>query len=65
MTSPTPHRPLRFFLSYRRRAAADARLAESLRRVLEEAGCEGFIDVAMAVGINWSAEIDRRIACSN
>jgi hypothetical protein len=60
--NPTAQRPLRFFISYRRRAADDARLAESLHRALLDAGCEVFIDVAMPVGIDWSAEIDRRIA---
>ena len=57
--SATP--PLRFFISYRRRAAADARLATMLSEALSGAGCEVFIDVAMTVGTDWSAEIERRI----
>jgi len=60
MTTPTP-RPLRFFISYRRRAALDARLAEAMHEALLGAGCEVFIDRAMKVGVDWSAEIDRHI----
>lgn len=61
MTTPA-NPPLRFFISYRRRAAADARLAEALHIALVQAGCEVFIDQSMPMGIDWSAEIDRRLA---
>ena len=61
MTTPASP-PLRFFISYRRRAAADARLAEALHGALVQAGCEVFIDQSMPIGIDWSAEIDRRLA---
>jgi hypothetical protein len=54
-------RPRRFFISYRRRATADARLAEFLRERLTAEGCDVFVDVSMPVGIDWSAEIERRI----
>ena len=54
-------RQLRFFVSYRRRAEADARLAGVLADSLRSAGCEVFIDVVMKIGTDWSAEIDRRI----
>lgn len=54
-------RPLRFFVSYRRRAETDARLATLLVERLCKAGCEVFIDQSMPVGIDWSAEIDQRI----
>lgn len=58
----SPQRPLRFFISYRRHAEADARLATMLQRALTDADCEVFIDVAMACGTDWSAEIDLRLA---
>jgi hypothetical protein len=51
----------RLFMSYRRRAAADARLAHWLTRQLEAAGHEVFIDINMRVGVEWSKEIDRRL----
>ncbi|MBS0171295.1 MAG: TIR domain-containing protein [Nitrospira sp.] len=51
----------RIFISYRRRASKDARLASLLKERLQQAGCDVFIDVNMAVGTNWSAEIQRRI----
>lgn len=57
----SPDRPLRYFISYRRHAAADARLATMLEQALAQAGCEVFIDVAMKIGTDWSAEIERRI----
>jgi hypothetical protein len=52
----------RFFISYRRRADADARLARLLSERLRAAGNEVFIDVDMPVGVEWSTEIDRRIS---
>jgi AAA-like domain/TIR domain len=52
----------RFFISYRRRAQDDSRLAMVLVDRLGRAGCEVFIDQGMPMGIDWSAEIDRRIA---
>jgi hypothetical protein len=61
----SPHkdknRAARIFLSYRRRAAQDARLAQALRAGLDRVGYEVFIDVGTAVGIDRSAEIQRRI----
>jgi hypothetical protein len=54
-------RARRFFISYRRRAPADARLALVLVERLNSAGCEVFIDQGMPMGIDWSEEIDRRI----
>jgi hypothetical protein len=54
-------RPLRIFISYRRRAQLDARLADVLRIGLEQGGCEVFVDTSMPVGIDWSKEIGRRI----
>ena len=51
----------RIFISYRRRAAADARLASWLRDQLTTVGHEVFIDIGMTVGVEWSKEIDRRI----
>lgn len=54
--------PLRYFLSYRRRADMDARLAGYLAQGLRNAGCEVFVDIDMPVGIDWSEEIARRIA---
>jgi hypothetical protein len=61
MTTP-PDRARRFFISYRRRAVGDSRLAGVLRDRLVAEGCEVFLDVEMRVGIDWSAEIERRIA---
>ena len=55
-------RPPRLFVSYRRKAQDDQRLALVLVERLGRAGCEVFIDQGMAVGVDWSAEIDRRIA---
>jgi hypothetical protein len=54
-------RPRRFFISYRRRAADDARLAKLLVERLRGAGHEVFIDVEMPIGTDWSAETTRRI----
>jgi hypothetical protein len=54
-------RPARFFISYRRRADEDARLATFLRERLQAVGHEVFIDVGMPVGTDWSAEITQRI----
>jgi alpha-beta hydrolase superfamily lysophospholipase len=51
----------RIFISYRRRAAADAALAGYLHKELTRAGHEVFIDMRMKIGIDWSAEITRRI----
>lgn len=39
----------------------DAKLAAYLVEALRAAGCEVFIDVEMRVGVDWSAEIERRI----
>ena len=52
----------RLFISYRRRAQDDQRLALVLVDRLSQAGCEVFIDQGMAMGVDWSVEIDRRIA---
>ena len=61
--SPTiDGRPARFFVSYRRRAEPDARLALFLVERLRASGCEVFIDREMLVGTDWSAKIDERIA---
>jgi hypothetical protein len=54
-------RPTRFFISYRRRASEDARLAKFLKDGLEARRNEVFIDTRMRVGSDWAAEIDRRI----
>jgi hypothetical protein len=54
-------RSRRIFISYRRRAKADARLADFLRDELKRAGHEVFIDVGMTVGVEWGKEIARRI----
>ncbi len=54
-------RPRRFFVSYRRRADDDARLATLLVDQLREVGHEVFIDVDIPLGTDWSAEIARRI----
>jgi len=51
----------RFFVSYRRRAPADARLARLLVDALRAAGHDVFIDVDIPIGADWSAEITRRI----
>lgn len=51
----------RFFVSYRRRAAEDARLARRLVDELRAAGHQVFIDVDIPVGTDWSAEITQRI----
>lgn len=51
----------RFFVSYRRRAVEDARLARRLVDELRAAGHQVFIDVDIPVGTDWSAEITQRI----
>lgn len=53
--------PRRFFISYRRRASDDARLAGLLSEALRGAGHEVFIDIDIPLGTDWSAEITRRI----
>jgi hypothetical protein len=50
-----------FFISYRRRADDDARLAKLLVNELRGAGHDVFIDVDIHLGTDWSAEIARRI----
>lgn len=55
------HSSATFFISYRRRAPDDARLASLLVSALRDAGHEVFIDVDIPVGTDWSAEITRRI----
>jgi hypothetical protein len=54
-------RALRFFVSYRRRADDDVRLAKLLVEELRKAGHEVFIDVDIRVGTDWPAEITRHI----
>ncbi len=54
--------PIRFFISYQRRASQDAGLAGFLQTGLEALGNEVFIDTEIPVGVDWAAEIDRRIA---
>jgi hypothetical protein len=51
----------RFFVSYHRRAAEDARLARRLVDELRAAAHQVFIDVDIPVGTDWSAEITQRI----
>lgn len=60
-TTTDSARPTRFFVSYRRRAEVDARLAGFIVERLRAAGGEVFIDIDMPVGIEWSEEIERRI----
>lgn len=59
--SETDNSGRRFFVSYRRRAPEDARLARQLVDGLRDAGHEVFIDVDIPIGADWSAEITRRI----
>jgi pimeloyl-ACP methyl ester carboxylesterase len=54
-------RPARIFLSYRRSAVPDNRLAHLIREGLSSAGHEVFIDTGMRVGTEWAKEIDQRI----
>ena len=56
-----PDRKRRFFISYRRRAHEDARLANRLVDELRNAGHDVFIDLDITLGADWSAEITRRI----
>src|SRR5262249_13445155 len=58
VSGPNP----RMFISYRRRAQDDQRLALVLVNRLSQAGGEVFIDQGMSMGVDWSVEIDRRIA---
>jgi hypothetical protein len=60
MIEPEKHRR-RFFISYRRRATDDARLAKLLVDQLRAAGHDVFIDVDIPIGTDWSAEITRRV----
>jgi pimeloyl-ACP methyl ester carboxylesterase len=53
--------PKKIFISYRRRAKADARLAQWLTQSLKERGHDVFIDVNMKIGVDWSKEIEKRI----
>jgi len=59
--SDSEDRPRRFFISYRRRAQDDSRLANLLVDELRKAGHDVFIDVDIPIGTDWSAEITRRI----
>ncbi len=54
--------PARIFLSYRRSAPADNRLAHALRDGLVAAGHEVFIDTGMKIGVDWASTIHERIA---
>ena len=49
------------FISYRRSESTSKTLAEAIRRSLDDAGHQVFIDTAMAVGTNWVDEIAARI----
>lgn len=51
----------RFFISYRRSEEASRALAEALRRSLEDANHETFIDTSMEIGTDWVDEIAKRI----
>ena len=53
--------PLTGFCQPHRRASEDAQLAKLLVDELRAAGHEVFIDVDMPIGVDWSAEITRRI----
>lgn len=62
MSAPIPEAAsARLFLSYKRSIPEDEALAQFLRRGLEAAGHELFIDVGMKVGTDWVGEIRRRI----
>lgn len=52
----------KYFISYRRRADLDSTLATYLVEKLRNEGSEVFIDIEMHVGIEWSKEIENRIA---
>ncbi len=61
----TNHRPYRFFISYRRSAELDAKLANYLRDELSRLGGEAFIDRSLTIGVDWAAEISARICWCN
>jgi hypothetical protein len=55
----------RLFISYRRSAAADSRLAQSLHQTLTASGQDVFIDTTMRTGTAWLEEIDRQLKASD
>jgi hypothetical protein len=61
LSQPAGPHSRRFFLSYRRSAQDDARLAQLLCEELTKAGHEVFIDVQMTIGTDWARRIEQRI----
>jgi hypothetical protein len=57
--------PVHLFISYKRHADLDQRLALYLREVLEAQGHNVFIDLTMRTGADWLEQIDRQIRASD
>jgi phage FluMu protein gp41 len=53
--------PTKLFISYKRSAPSDEKLAHAIRNGFGAMGHEVFIDVGMKIGTDWVAEIERRI----
>jgi hypothetical protein len=53
--------PTKLFISYKRRAPSDEKLAHAIRNGFGAMGHEVFIDVGTKIGTDWVAEIERRI----
>lgn len=70
-SGPTPGgsgsslRPLSVALLYKRHAQPDEQLVDLLDETLRGAGHEVFIDRRLQVGVDWAAEIDRRLRAAD
>jgi hypothetical protein len=60
-----PSHSTRVFLSYKRHAEPDQRLAHVLHRFLVDQGHQVFIDSTLRAGVQWLEEIDRQIRASD
>ena len=60
-TSVPAPRPAKLFISYKRHAEPDGRLAQLLHRSLSAQGHQVFIDVTMRAGAAWLDQIDQQI----
>jgi pimeloyl-ACP methyl ester carboxylesterase len=54
-------KPSRIFISYKRGVVPDEQLARAISEGMRAAGHDVFVDVEMKIGVDWAAEIERRI----
>ncbi|NTU66047.1 MAG: toll/interleukin-1 receptor domain-containing protein, partial [Chloroflexi bacterium] len=59
------NKPARLFISYKRNAEPDQKLAQALYESLQRGGHQVFMDVTMRTGDAWLEEIDRQLKGSD